>query len=284
MTRVLIAGCGYVGSALGERLVMDSQDVWGVRRKAGPLPLGVRAFPADLCMPGSLQDLPGDLDYVFYMAAPAGSADPLYRAAYVDGLRTLLAVLDQQKQAPQRVFFVSSTAVYAQRDGDWVDETSPTEPTYFSGVRLLEAEKVLFESPFAGTVVRFGGIYGPRRTRLIDRVRTGAAEYHVDPPRYTNRIHRDDCAGVLQHLMGVEKLEKLYVGVDCDPADDRGVLAWLSGVLGAPAPRAAGDSEPTSSRGSSNKRCSNARLLGTGYSFRYPTFREGYAAVLEDLV
>ena len=84
MARILIAGCGYVGSALGEILVREAHDVWGVRRRAADLPLGVRAFTADLTAATSLRDLPGDLDAVLYMAAPAGSEDPHYRAAYVE--------------------------------------------------------------------------------------------------------------------------------------------------------------------------------------------------------
>jgi len=282
MARVLIAGCGYVGAALGERLVLDSHDVWGLRRRATPLPLGVRALAADLGVAASLRDLPADLHYVFYMASPAGREDPLYRAAYVEGLRTLLQVLDQQKQRPQRVFFVSSTAVYAQDDGEWVDETSPTEPTHFTGRRLLEAEGVLMAGPFAATVVRFGGIYGPRRASLVERVRTGRAVYRADRPHYTNRIHRDDCAGALRHLMQEDRLEKLYLGVDSEPAEERAVLAWLAGALGAPVPRAAGPGEATRD-GRASKRCSNARLLDTRYAFRYPTFREGYAAILEEM-
>jgi nucleoside-diphosphate-sugar epimerase len=137
---------------------------------------------------------------------------------------------------------------------------------------------MILDSPFAATVVRFGGIYGPRRTSLIDRVRTGRAVYRRRPPQYTNRIHRDDCAGALRHLLRLESLEKLYLGVDSDPADEETVLNWLAGAMGAPTPRAAGRGEGRAVRG--NKRCRNDRLLASGYAFRYPSFREGYTALL----
>jgi nucleoside-diphosphate-sugar epimerase len=278
LARVLIAGCGYLGNALGGALLCDAHDVWGLKRRVSGLALGIRPVEADLGLAATLRDLPAGLDFVFYMVSPGGSDDALYRVAYVVGLRNLLELFEARRERPRRVFFVSSTAVYAQQDGEWVDEASPTEPRHFSGRRLLEGERLLFESPFASSVVRLGGIYGPRRASLIDRVRTGSAVYRARPPQYTNRIHRDDCVGALRHLMGLEAPESLYLGVDCEPAAEASVLGWLAGVLGTPPPRAV-DSAPRQ-RARGNKRCRNDRLLASGYAFRYPTFREGYTDVL----
>jgi len=280
MARVLIAGCGYVGAALGARLDRDSHAVFGLRRRAGALPWGVRPIEADLCIPSTLRELPPQLDFVFFAAAPGGRDDALYRSLYVEGLRNLAAALAEQKQEPKRIFFTSSTSVYGQRAGEWVDETSPAEPPGFAGRRLLEAEALLHESPFPATVVRFGGIYGPRRTSLIERVRTGRVLTQADPPRYTNRIHRDDCAGALRHLMSLPEPQALYLGVDCDPAPEADVTRWLAGVLGAPPPRTGAPDDSGELGRSGNKRCRNQRLLASGYEFEYPSFREGYAAVL----
>ena len=91
--------------------------------------------------------------------------------------------------------------------------------------------------------------------------------------------HRDDCAGVLRHLMGVPSPEELYLGVDCEPTDEAAVLRWLAGALGAPPPRSA--PETPGGRGG-NKRCRNQRLLASGYAFRYPSFRDGYTALLAE--
>jgi nucleoside-diphosphate-sugar epimerase len=284
MSRVLIAGCGYVGSALGEQLAADSHTVWGLRRRPQSLPQRVLPIAADLAMPTTLAGLPSDLDAVFYMAAPAGSDDALYRIAYVDGLRHLLEALGKQGQRPSRVFFVSSTAVYAQQRGEWVDESSPTEPAHFTGIRLLEGERTLFDGPYRGVAVRFGGIYGPRRVQLVERVRAGRAEYARGRPQYTNRIHRDDCAGVLRHLMGVEDPAPVIIGVDSEPADQRSVMEWIAGALGAPPPRPAPAGKGGTRAPRSNKRCRNDRLLATGYRFRYPTFREGYRAVIAGMI
>lgn len=281
MARVLIAGCGYVGSALGAKLVAQSDQVWGLRRRPHALPAGIEPIEADLAVARTLSDLPRELDFVVYAASPGGRDDAHYRTAYVEGLARLLDALDRERESPRRIFFLSSTAVYEQSKGEWVEESSETEPRHFSGQRLLEAEALLRDSPFAGTVLRLGGIYGPGRTQLLERVRSGAAVYRPGAPRYTNRIHRDDCAGVIAHLMTSGTVGPTFVTVDDDPAEEVVVLRWIAGVLGAPEPRAEKETAANGRRQRSNKRCRNALLRASGYSFLYPTFREGYADVIE---
>lgn len=281
MARILIAGCGYVGTALAERLVAERHDVWGLRRDPAGLPPGVGPLAADLTDPGTLRNLPSGLECVVYTAAPDRLDDEAYRSIYVEGLSHVLDALRRQGQEPRRIFFTSSTVVYAQANGEWVDETSPTEPVHFSGTRMLEAERLLLGSPFPATILRLGGIYGPGRVGLIERVRRGEVVCTDGPPTYTNRIHRDDCAGALQHLMAHPQPEDLYIGVDHEPADECAVLPWLAARLSVPLPRVRPTAEPGPRRRAGNKRCRNARLVASGYIFRYPTFRDGYGALLE---
>jgi nucleoside-diphosphate-sugar epimerase len=158
-----------------------------------------------------------------------------------------------------------------------VDEESPTTPARFTGRALLEGERLVLEAPFPTTVVRFGGIYGPGRTSLVDRVRAGQARWR--PDHYTNRIHRDDCAGALRHLAGLDAPAQLYLGVDDEPALERDVLFWLADRLGSESLPVAGPREGTRA-GPGSKRCSNARLRAVGYRFRYPSFRQGYGDLL----
>ena len=282
-SRVLIAGCGYVGTALGELLVGHGHKVWGLRRSLLEASPSIRPIEADLAIASSLENLPKNLDFVFYTAAAGGFEDGLYKSVYVDGLLNLLGALEQGGHRPRRVFFTSSTSIYAQSDGGWVDEESPTEPDAFSGTRMLEAERLLLAGPFPATAVRLAGIYGPRRTRLIDTVRSGRAVYREEPPHYTNRIHRDDCAGVLHHLMGLPQPDPIVLAVDSEPASQRTVMEWLAAALGAPDPRPAKPTDAPPRRGRSNKRCSNARLLASGYALRYPTFRDGYTPMIRAL-
>lgn len=283
MAQVLIAGCGYVGTALGELLSAEGHTVWGLRRNAQRLPPSIHQFAADLAEPETLAALPQNLDFVFYTAAAARTGDEAYRLAYVRGVRNLLAALRAQGQSPQRIFFTSSTSVYAQSSGEWVDEASPAEPAHFSGSRVLEGEGVLLNSSCPVTILRLGGIYGPGRARLIESVRQGTATCKDGPPVYSNRIHLDDCAGALRYLMGLKAPGSIYLGVDNEPADQCAVLRWLAAKLGVALPRLERSEEDLESRFfRSNKRCNNARLVASGYVFRYPTFREGFAALLDE--
>lgn len=282
MARIVIAGCGDVGKATALLLVADGHEVFGIRRRPGAIAPGIESIAADLCDPGQLQSLPAAVEVLIYAAAADGFNDDAYERAYVTGLRNVLSALDGGSL--RRVIFVSSTSVYAQNDGDWVDERSATEPTGFSGRRLLQAESILAEQCEAmgcqSSVVRLGGIYGPGRTRLLEQVRAGA-RCCEEPVQWTNRIHRDDCAGVLRHVVTLDQPAPLYLGVDSEPAGQCAVLRWLAREMGAaePVPEAKAQDSSRRRRGG-NKRCSNRRLIDSGYQFVYPGYRQGYAALL----
>ncbi len=272
--RTLIAGCGYVGVALGERLVADGHEVWGLRRNGSGLPASIRPIAADLGDASQLQNLPSELDYVVYAASAGEGSEAAYRRAYVAGLGNILAGLRGHR--PRRVFFTSSTAVYAQADGSWVDEESETSPLHFTGAVTLEAERLLQQSSLPATIVRCAGIYGPGRHRLIESVRQGtAAMTH----RFTNRIHRDDLAGAIGHLIRVNSGVDVVIASDDEPATQSDVIRFLAKELGVPEPPAASTPADGPARGG-HKRCRNARLKATGYELSYPTYREGYAALL----
>ncbi|WP_347109098.1 SDR family oxidoreductase [Paenarthrobacter sp. S56] len=273
---VLIAGCGDLGTEAGLRFASAGEEVVGIRRSPGKLPGEIRGVRADLA--SEIPDLPGNADIVVVALAADSATEEAYRAAYVDGLRNVLDALDRQAVAPRRILFVSSTAVYPDSAGAVVDETTPTEPSRFSGKVLLEAEELLFararESEAA--VLRLGGIYGPGRTRLIDQVRSGRA---VIPgqPKHTNRIHRDDAAAMIVHLATMpQRPESVYLGVDDEPAEYGDVLRFLAKELQLPEPPVG----PASDGGAGDKRCSNRRLRSTGFEFTYPTYKEGYRAIL----
>ncbi len=273
-SRVLVAGAGYVGSALAAQLARAGTEVYALRRNPGRPSKRVKPIAADLTFPSTLVDLP-EVDAIVYSAGPDGRSDEAYRAAYVDGLRHVLESPSVQRHPPRRLLMTSSTGVYSQASGEWVDESSPAEPVDFSGQRLIEGENIGPEHDIETVVVRLGGIYGPGRTGLLERVRRGEVTVPTEP-RYTNRIHLTDCVGLLAHLLGLDSPEGLYLGVDDDPADRREVITWLAERTGAPPPAAA-ESEIT--RG--NKRCRNARVRASGYELKLPSYREGYAELIE---
>jgi nucleoside-diphosphate-sugar epimerase len=277
--RILIAGCGYVGSALGLTLASEGHHVFGLRRNPSRLPSGIKPIAADLSGEIPSEDLPADLDFVFYTASAGGSKDEAYKAAYVDGPGNIIQALNSRGEGLKRFFFVSSTGVYGQTGGEWVDESSETEPGNFSGRRLLEGERLVTQSSVPATVVRLAGIYGPGRTRSIERALQAPKD--AEPAVYTNRIHRDDCAGALRHLMQLREPEELYLGVDSEPMDRRTVADWLQPRLAGPLP--ASSSIASAQRRRTNKRCSNFRLLDSGYEFLYPSFREGFGELLGEV-
>ncbi len=277
--RLLLAGCGKLGTELGLRRAAAGDRVFGLRRQASLLPAPLEPISADLADPDSLATrLPDNLDAVVFTATPGAFNDAAYEQAYVRGLGNLLRALEQTEQRPQRLIFVSSTSVYGDTGGDWVDETSTPEPQAFSGERLLQAEALLAAVGDRGVVLRLGGIYGPGRERLLKRVRE-ARPVVADPPSYTNRIHQTDCVGVLEHLLELPRPATLYLGVDDRPAPMHEVLDWLADSMGMDrVPRQSGS--PGDQRGS-NKRCSNRRLRRSGYQFVYPDYRHGYRAMLD---
>jgi nucleoside-diphosphate-sugar epimerase len=279
---LLLVGCGDIGSRLARLLLAEHWTVYGLRREVSRLPAGVLPVVCDLQQPACPSAWPsGPLDYLVYCVAASASGEAGYRAAYVDGLRYVLGWLAETRQRPKRLLFVSSTSVYAQRDGEWVDETAAVEPEGFSGRIMLEAEQLLLNSGLPASVLRLSGIYGPGREFLLNQVRQG---YQVSStaPLYGNRIHADDAAGLLAFLLQADRrgvlLDDCYIGVDDAPAALHEVVGWLREYLAVSA-----SAEVATSRRSGSKRCSNARVRALGWTPQYPSYREGYTALLAAL-
>lgn len=274
MAKVLIVGCGDVGSRLAARLVAAGHEVHALRRSAFSLP-GVHALQGDVTEPASLR-FPAGLDAAFVLLAPGESGEEAYRRVYLEGTKHVLEALAGQSLT--RLFWVSSSSVYGQDDGSWVDEDSVTLPASPTAQLLLQSEQLLEAAAWPATVVRFAGIYGPGRLRLLRWVQSGR-EVQMHPPAWTNRIHVEDCAGLLDFLF-VEQLKgtnlaSVYIGVDDEPALQHEVLDWLADRMGLP--RVAHASRPGAG---SNKRLSNQRISALGYQMQFPGYQAGYAAVM----
>ncbi|QCR42244.1 NAD(P)-dependent oxidoreductase [Curtobacterium sp. SGAir0471] len=271
---VVIAGCGDLGSEAGLRFAALGHPVTGLRRRAELVPSPITGRSVDL-----RREVPSIDAHtgVVVVAFAAGSRDvDEYRATYVDGLRNVLEGIDASGASP-RVIVVSSTAVYDLEDGSEVTEETPANAgTPTAGV-LLEAEALLRDRAPGAVLVRLSGIYGPGRERLIDQVRSGQARLSSGTSPHTNRIHRDDAAEALVHLAGIDDPAPTYLGTDDEPARLDDVLAFLADELGVERPPTA---EPEGRQAGGDKRLSNALIRSTGWEPHYPTFREGYRAVL----
>lgn len=274
---VLFVGCGDLGIRTGEALAEGSWQVAGLRRNPSALPARIAGYGGDYTERGSL-DLVAALrpDYLVATFNPTERSVEGYRRGFSGAAANLLAGLGDHR--PRLIIMVSSTRVFAEQEGGWVDENSPLDTVDPRAEAMIAAEQMLLESGQRVCVVRFAGIYGATGGHLVGRVRRGELS-PAHPVRYSNRIHRDDCAGFMRHLMertrsGVTPAP-VYIGVDDRPAPRYEVETWLLRKLGVSA--ATIEVEPATA---AHKRCSNHLLRSTGYQFLYPDYRSGYAAVL----
>jgi nucleoside-diphosphate-sugar epimerase len=293
---VFVAGAGYVGLELCRQLAAAGHRVWAARRQPPPLPEGVTPWPCDLTDPELV--VPEGVTHLAFTASPDSSDPASYERTYVIALDRTIAAFDRVAAAGgtklERVLLVSSTSVFvasrapspsssADDEVIEVDESSPVRTDGTAAHIVAGESRVLARG---GVVLRLAGIYGPTRTRMIRMVRDGTARISSDRP-IGNRIHRDDCAGAIAHLLAHPSPEPIYVGVDHAPVELAEVYCFLAEALGLPPP-ATSDEPDARARdaairgGTSRKRCLNTKLVTSGYTFRFPTYREGYAPLLAE--
>ncbi|MFB6200476.1 MAG: SDR family oxidoreductase [Halorhabdus sp.] len=280
MTRVVVLGCGYVGCTLARQLDCE---VVGVRRSQSGLAsvksTGAQAVQADVTDPELLAAVP-DADWLVFAASAGGRGAAAARETYVEGLRTAIEHFASRDSPPDRVVYTSSTGVYGDHGGAWVDEETPIDPATERTTVLATAERIALDPPdgIDGTVLRFGGLYGPDRYRL---------ERYLEGPvtaGYLNLIHRDDAAGAVAFLLETDAGRGRVVNaVDDEPVEKWEFADWLAEQCAqAPPPkqpieeRLAEVDDESRQRIRANKRVSNDRLHTLGYEFTYPTVWDGY--------
>jgi nucleoside-diphosphate-sugar epimerase len=290
MTRVAVLGCGYVGLALGRQLSAAGHDVVGVRRSADGLDAvadaGLTPVRADVTDGESLAAVP-DVEWVVFAASSGGRGAEAAREVYVEGLETTIDAFADRADPPDRLVYTSSTGVYGDHGGDWVDESTPIRPTTPKTRVLAMAERIALGARLSGidgTVARLAGLYGPGRYRL---------ERYLEGPvtaGYLNMVHRDDAAGAVRFLLERPPTEEVALVVDDEPVDKHVFADWLADECGVERPPKRSKSERLDDPGLSaaarrriltSKRCSNDLLRELGYGFHYPTYREGYRSAIE---
>jgi nucleoside-diphosphate-sugar epimerase len=280
MAKILIIGCGALGTQLAHVLVAKGHHVTGLKRNPPETVAGnVDYFKADITSLADLKDLPTDFDTLYFIVSPDGRNQESYRAVYESGLANLLKQFSLAGSNPHWIF-VSSTSVYGQSQGEWVDEDSIAQPENAASQLIRQAEQKLMNLDAGNIVVRFSGIYGPGREYLLRMARQTPA-IQKNPPYFTNRIHQLDCIGVLAFLLerrlaGVA-LEQCYLASDDDPAPMWEVMSWLAEHLKCQPPTV----KIMENQGIMNKRCNNRRLKALGYQFRYPSYKDGYLELIK---
>ena len=270
MPRVLIAGCGYLGQTVAELLLTQGWQVEGwtksPRSARESVPFPIRAV--DISRHEDVLDHKSDFDAVVHSASTRGGDSASYRRVYLDGARNLIECFGNS-----RILFTSSTSVYAQANGEWVSEESPAEPRHETGNILREAEEAVLAA--RGVIARLGGIYGPGRSALLNKFLERRAVLDSENDRFVNQIHRDDAAMAMFLLLdSAPAAGQTYNVVDNEPILQSECYRWLATKLSRPLPPQE-RSTSTRKRGESNKRVSNAKLRGLGWTLRYPNFAEG---------
>ena len=263
MPRVLIAGCGYVGSAAAKLFAEEHWEVvgWTRSEQSARRTLGsaISFSAVDITDLETVRRNSVAADVVVHCASSGADS---YLHVYRDGVANLAACFPNG-----RIIFTSSTSVYPQRDGSSVTEESSAEPDSENAQILRQAEKIVLDRN--GIVLRVAGIYGPGRSFLLRSVMNGTA---VISDRFVNQVHRDDVASAFFFLArsGAVDPPRIFNVVDDTPAPRVEILDWLSERLGIPLSKSA--PFPKAKRGRSNKRVSNARLRSLGWTPQYPTF------------
>ncbi|MEZ0121722.1 MAG: NAD-dependent epimerase/dehydratase family protein [Candidatus Reddybacter sp.] len=283
MAKILLLGCGSLGRKLACRLIAAQHTVIAVKRRPLRDPLaGLQVLLVDITVASMVELIPTDVDLVVCALAPAERNAAAYQSVFQGGMQRVLAHFARSISSRRpHWLMVSSTSVYGQDRGQWVDESSPAEASSFNGQALIQAEQQLWAHCANSIVLRFSGIYGPGRESLIRRVREGRAMQY-DPPCYSNRIHEADCLGILCFLiarsLSGKPLDKLYLVSDSAAVPLGEVALWLSEEMSCPPPPARPANVAIKGM---NKRCRNDRLLALGYVLRYRTYRQGYGELLE---
>lgn len=283
MTSLFCFGLGYVARTLALRLKAKGWDVAGTSRgdeglqAIKDLGCGAYQFDGSSAVPEEALD---SATHVLVSAPPDEAGDPVLRA----GERQLAGRARQFAW----VGYLSTTGVYGDHGGGWVDETTPPAPVTERGERRLEAEnawlRLCRDRGLAVHIFRLPGIYGPGRNQLAAIV-TGTAKRLVKPGQVFSRIHVEDIAGVLDASMMRPAPGGIYNVADDEPAPPQDVVTFAAALLGQPPPpevpfEEAALSPMAQSFYGESKRVSNRRIKEElGYQLLYPSYREGLRAL-----
>ena len=288
--RVLVAGYGYIGSVVGGLLAHRDCEVVAVSRTMPGVLLrqphpNVHWFPADLTCRDSLSGLKGRFDFALFAASSSRGGVEDYERIYCSGLENVLNML--MDRVDGSFIYLSSTGVYGQNDGEWVDETMPAEPASGTGQILMQAEQRVINqhrfNGFPGMILRLSGIYGPSRGYALKRIQQGNAVIESPGDRWINMIHRDDAAGAVLNVFQHGNAGEIYNVTDDTPVQQKEFYEWLASTSGNPMPNVVkNDPLKPGKREVTNKRVRNHKLKQLeNFKLAFPSYREGYPNLMK---
>jgi nucleoside-diphosphate-sugar epimerase len=283
----LVLGCGYLGLRVARQWLAAGQVVHAVTRsaeRANELEReGLKLIVADVSDPGSLADRLPEAETVLYAIGYDATSGKSRKEVQHEGLN---AVLDALRRQTGRLIYISTTGVYAQNDGQWIDEESDCKPTREAAKVALAAESLIRGHAFAerAFILRLAGIYGPGRIPHRGDLVAGRA-IAAAPNDYVNLIYVDDAVSAILTVEAQGTPPQTYLVSDGHPVRRVDFFAELARLNGAPPPRF--ETPPSdalaASRSGSNKRISNARIRSElGFAPRCPSYREGLAAIVRE--
>ncbi|MBL9206013.1 MAG: NAD-dependent epimerase/dehydratase family protein [Opitutaceae bacterium] len=284
---LVVLGAGYVGEAVCREGLRRGMRVHALTRNADRAArlqaMGVKSVVAQLDQSDWHDALPPDADCSLNCVSSGGGGTDAYRTSYVQGTRSILE-WGKRTVTPGLLIYTSSTSVYAQGDGARIDEEATAEGSGETGPILLEAEALTRSWAGSTAVVRLAGIYGPGRHQMLDQLRNGARVLPGRGDHRLNLIHRDDIVGAVFRIWECQRGKSgswLYNLADNDPRPKAEVATWLARRLGVETPTFSETPAPGRRRLVPDRIILNSRIrTELGWSPVYPTFREGYEALL----
>lgn len=289
---VLILGCGYIGIAVAREILQQGGKVVAVKRTAHTQSDKVLAHPnltwihADLAEAQCLEKHLDHCSHVLYAASSGYGGIEAYKRSYVEGLTQVIPQI-QALGCGGRFVYLSSTGVYGQNEGQWVDEKMATRPDSETARVLVEAEKILLQAcrqdHFPGIILRLSGIYGPGRSYAMDRVLQGEVQLVSPGIRWVNMIHREDVVQAILASMQSGAQGAIYNVSDDEPVPMKHLYGWLAEQLKRPQPVMIDPSHAAATkRQVTHKRILNQKIkTELGLSWHYPDFKAGYTPLLK---
>jgi len=284
---LLILGCGYVGERLARAAMANGIHVIATtRREERAAELRAAGIEVEVALPDQLDDaLLSRVDGVVDSIPLSRSAEGVVatQPAWLPHLAPRLAHL-------RWAGYLSTTGVYGDAGGEWVDEERYCDPDSERGQQRLLAEQEWLASPLPAELFRIAGIYGPGR-HIISRLQAG--DYRAvrwQPPHWSNRIHVDDIVAALLAAMQKPRAGRIVNLADDCPLPHDAYVSELAQLVGAPPPLILTEAEGEAQLPAAmldffrdNKRISNRRLHAELLpQLRYPSFREAVAGLLDD--